>query len=125
MNDQIPTTNPRSMIQTKLTFTTNKGEDEDKDDGKVYLHIGEKVDMEGAEKRYWLGERILGIKKKRRELDEDKDDSKVYLLHIGEKVDMEGAEKWYWLGERILGIKKKRRELLEKRRLQKEEIILK
>ncbi len=29
--------------------------------------LGEKVDMEGAEKWCWLGERILGMKKKRRE----------------------------------------------------------
>jgi hypothetical protein len=38
-------------------------------DGEEYLHIdiGEKVDMEGAEKRYRLGERILGMKKKKRE----------------------------------------------------------
>ncbi len=39
----------------------SKGKDEDKDDGKEYLHIGEKVDMEGAEKWYWLGERIQGM----------------------------------------------------------------
>ncbi len=49
-------------------YTTSKGKDEDEDDGEEYLHIGDKVDMEGAEKRYWLGERILGMKKKRREL---------------------------------------------------------
>jgi hypothetical protein len=45
-------------------YTTSKGKDENKDDGKENLHIGEKVDMEGAEKLYRLGERILGMKKK-------------------------------------------------------------
>jgi hypothetical protein len=48
-------------------YTTSKGKDKDKDDGGEYLHIGEKVDMEGAEKWYWLGERILGMMIKRRE----------------------------------------------------------
>ncbi len=48
-------------------YTTSKGEDEDEDDGEEYLHIGEKVDMDGAEKWYQLGERFLGMKKKRRE----------------------------------------------------------
>ncbi len=48
-------------------YTTSKGEDEDKDDVEEYFHIGEKVDVEGAEKWYRLGERILGMKKKRRE----------------------------------------------------------
>ncbi len=45
-------------------YTTSKGKDEDEDDGEEYLHIGEKVDMEGAEKWYQFGERILGMKKK-------------------------------------------------------------
>jgi hypothetical protein len=48
-------------------YTLSKSKDEDKDDGKEYLHIGEKVDMEGAEKWCQPGERILGMKKKRRE----------------------------------------------------------
>ncbi len=49
-------------------YTTSKGKDEDEDDSEEYLHIGEKVDMEGAEKWYRLGERIQGMKKNRREL---------------------------------------------------------
>ncbi len=48
-------------------YTTSKGKDEDKDDSEEYLHISEKVDIEGAEKWYRLGERIPGMKKKRRE----------------------------------------------------------
>ncbi len=48
-------------------YTTSKGEDEDEDDGEEYLHISEKVDMKRVEKWYRLGERILGMKKKRRE----------------------------------------------------------
>ncbi len=48
-------------------YTTSKGKDEDEDDCEEYLNIGEKVNMEGAEKWYRLGERILGMKKKRRE----------------------------------------------------------
>jgi hypothetical protein len=36
-------------------------------DGEEYLHIGEKDDMEGAEKWYRLGERIQGMKTNRRE----------------------------------------------------------
>jgi hypothetical protein len=46
-------------------YTMSEGKDEDKDDGEEYLHIGEKVDMEGAEKWYQLCERIQGIKKKK------------------------------------------------------------
>jgi hypothetical protein len=33
-------------------YTASKGKDEDKDDGEEYLHIDEKVNMEGAEKWY-------------------------------------------------------------------------
>ncbi len=50
-----------------IIYSTSKGKDEDEDDGEEYLHIGEKVVMQGAEKWYWLGEKILGMKKKRRE----------------------------------------------------------
>jgi hypothetical protein len=31
-------------------YTMSKGKDDDKDDAEEYLHIGEKVDLEGAEK---------------------------------------------------------------------------
>ncbi len=70
-DDKLSNTNNKSEehnLDKINIFTTSKGKDEDKDDGEEYLHIGEKVDMEGAEKWYWLGERILGIEKKRREL---------------------------------------------------------
>ncbi len=49
-------------------YTTSEGKDEGGDDGEEYLHIGEKVDMVEAENCYQLGERILGMKKKKREL---------------------------------------------------------
>jgi hypothetical protein len=70
-DDKLPNTNDKSKEHGSDEFniyTTSKGEDEDEDDGEEYLHISEKVDMEGAEKLYWLGERILGMKMERREL---------------------------------------------------------
>jgi hypothetical protein len=69
-NDELSNTNNKSKEHDSDEFniyTTSKGKDEDKDDGEEYLHIGEKVDMKGAEKWYRLGERTLGMKKKRRE----------------------------------------------------------
>jgi hypothetical protein len=69
-NDELSNTNNESREHDSDEFniyTSSNGKDEDKDDGEEYLHIGEKVDMEGAEKWYWLGERIQGMKKKRRE----------------------------------------------------------
>ncbi len=68
--DKLSNTNDKSKEHDSDEFniyTTSKGKDEDKDDSEEFLHIGEKVDMEGAEKWYWLGERILGMKKKRSE----------------------------------------------------------
>ncbi len=50
-------------------YTTSKGKDEDKYDGEEYLHIGEKIDIEGAEIWYRLGEKILGMKKRREPLE--------------------------------------------------------
>ncbi len=70
-NDELSNTNNESKEHDSdeiNIYTTREGEDEDKDDGEEYLHIGEKVDMEGAEKWYRLGERILRMKKERREL---------------------------------------------------------
>ncbi len=49
-------------------YTTCKGKDEDEYGCEEYLHIGEKNDMVGAKEYYWLGERILGMKKNRREM---------------------------------------------------------
>jgi hypothetical protein len=63
--DKLSNTNNKSKEHDSNEFnihTTSKGEDEDNDD-EEYLHIGEKVDMERAEKWYRLGERILGMKK--------------------------------------------------------------
>jgi hypothetical protein len=68
--DELSNTNDKSEEHDSDEFniyTMSKGEDEDEDDGEEYLHIGEKDVMEGAEKWYWLGERILGMKKERRE----------------------------------------------------------
>jgi hypothetical protein len=69
-NNKLSNTNDKSKEHDSdeyNIYTTSKGKDEDKDDDEEYLHIDEKVDMEGAEKWYRLGERILGMKKKRRE----------------------------------------------------------
>jgi hypothetical protein len=69
-NDELSNTDGESEEHDSDEFnmyTTSKGEDEDEDDGEEYLHIGEKVGMKVAEKWYQLGERILGMKKKRRE----------------------------------------------------------
>ncbi len=48
---------PPAKAKIRMKMTVNE----------EYFHIGEKVDMEGAEKWYRLGARILGMKKKRRE----------------------------------------------------------
>jgi hypothetical protein len=42
----------------------SKGKDEGKEICDEYLDISEKVDMEGAEKWYQLGEKILGKEEK-------------------------------------------------------------
>jgi hypothetical protein len=68
--DKLLNTNNKSEEHESDEFniyTTSEGEDEDEDGGEEYSHIGDKVDMEGAEKWYWLGERVLGMKNKRRE----------------------------------------------------------
>jgi hypothetical protein len=70
-NDELSNTGNESEEHDSDEFniyTMSKSKDEDEDDGEEYLHIGEKVDIEGAEKWYQLGERILGMKKKRMEL---------------------------------------------------------
>jgi hypothetical protein len=70
-NDKLSNTNDKSKEHDSDEFniyTMSKGKDEDKDDGEEYLHIGEQVDIEGAEKWYRLSKRILGMKKKRMEL---------------------------------------------------------
>ncbi len=70
-NDKLSNTDNKSKEHDsdKINiYTTSEGKDEDKGDSEEYLHIGEKIDMEGDEKWYRLGERILGMKKKKREL---------------------------------------------------------
>jgi hypothetical protein len=62
MNDQIPTTNQRSMIRTKSTYTPQV--DEDKNNGEKYLHPGKTVDMKGVEESLLLGVRIQMMREK-------------------------------------------------------------
>jgi hypothetical protein len=52
-NDKLSKTDDKSKEHDSDEFnmyTTREGKDENKDDGEEYLHIGEKVDMEGVEK---------------------------------------------------------------------------
>jgi hypothetical protein len=45
-------------------YTMSKSEDEDKDYGKKYLHLGKKVDMKGVEESLPLGVRIWMMREK-------------------------------------------------------------
>jgi hypothetical protein len=52
-DNELSNTNNESKEHDSDEFnmnTTSEGKDEDKYDGEEYLHIGEKVDMKGAEK---------------------------------------------------------------------------
>jgi hypothetical protein len=62
------------------TYTTSEGEDEDKNYGEKYLHLGKKVDMKGVEESLPLGVRVRIRLRKKGELLQKNDYSCVVVL---------------------------------------------